>query len=237
MRQFTRQEQAALDAVAKRFSAVCENGANPHSAHLVVAGKRIGVDLRTLHSRGIGSTNPAKPRLRFDKEVFRLIGHLQTAVAKSVPGGMSVLLTVTAPIRLGSKTAAALEDKIRALLGSRPPRRDARATIHGNRTRIRFVRIASARAPKLLGFVHNPGTDPVLLFNMTAELLELLSFPSRTRPRRVGRRTDRWLVLISPRSSSCLGAYRYIYSRLRIAKGHHKVLMVLGDGSVGMLEG
>jgi hypothetical protein len=34
-----------------------------------------------------------------------------------------------------------------------------------------------------------------------------------------------------------LEAYRYIYSQLRMATGFKKILMVFGDGRVGMLTG
>ena len=48
---------------------------------------------------------------------------------------------------------------------------------------------------------------------------------------------DRWLVVISAGGISSLEAYRYIYSQLRMATDFKKVLMVFGDGSVGMLTG
>jgi hypothetical protein len=46
---------------------------------------------------------------------------------------------------------------------------------------------------------------------------------------------DRWLVMISAGGISCLEAYRYIYSQLRIATVFKKTLMVFGNGRVGML--
>jgi hypothetical protein len=51
------------------------------------------------------------------------------------------------------------------------------------------------------------------------------------------RRRSRALVVISARGSSCLGAYRYIYSQLRIATDFQKILMLFGDGRVGILTG
>src|SRR5215467_14055812 len=93
-------------------------------AYMKVAGKRVAVEIVTLESRDTGRTNSAKPRLRFDKVVTRLMERLQAAVREIVPDGTTVLLTVTAPIRLASKTAAALEDKIQNLLKRRSPGRD-----------------------------------------------------------------------------------------------------------------
>jgi threonine dehydrogenase-like Zn-dependent dehydrogenase len=48
---------------------------------------------------------------------------------------------------------------------------------------------------------------------------------------------DRWLVVVSAREASCLEAYRCIYSQLRMATDFKKIVMVFGDGQVGMLTG
>src|SRR6266566_5170697 len=156
MRDLTKQERAAIEAVARRFSATWEQGSDPPDAYIKVAGNRVAVDIKTLKRRG-------------------------------------------------------------------------------NRVRIRLLRDESERAPKMIGFVHNSDSDPLLLLNMTAELLELISAEAgRRAPQLAG---DRWLVVISAAGLSCLEAYRYIYSQLRPATDFKKTLMVFGDGHVGMLTG
>ena len=145
-------KRAALDAVAKRFSAtVADDG------HLLLAGKRVAVEFAILKRQG----HVEKTQLRFDKVVIRLMGRLQAALGKTVPDGMTVLLTVTAPIRLPSKTAGVLDEKILALLRRKSADKDEKETIHGNRVQIRLLRMASKQAPKLIGFVHNPESDPL----------------------------------------------------------------------------
>ena len=209
-----------MEAVARHFSATWEKH-----------GKHAAIHLRTLPRHGVGHGKETKPRLRFDKVVVRLMERLQDSLGKIVPEGTTVLLTVTAPIRLASKTAAELEEKIQTLLKHRLTDRDEKATIHGNGVRIRLLRDQSRQAPRMIGFVHNPETDPLLLFNMTGKLLELASGESEaTEPK-----DDEWLVVITARRSSCLEAYRYIYSQLPMPTGYQKVLMVFGDGSVGVL--
>src|SRR5881396_2477929 len=110
MRDLKKQERPAIEAVVRRFSATWEKDSDAPEASIIVAGKRVAVDITTLKWRGTGQGNAAKPRLRFDKVATRLIERLQATLGKTVPDGMTVLLTITAPIRLPSKTAAALED-------------------------------------------------------------------------------------------------------------------------------
>jgi hypothetical protein len=160
---------------------------------------------------------------------------LQATLGKTVPDGMTVLLTITAPIRLPSKTAASLEDKIQTLLQRGSPGRDEKEMIHGNGVQIRLLRGESERAPKMVGFVHNSDSDPLLLLNMTRELLELISAVAGRQASSLA--GDRWLVVISAGEISCLEAYRYIYSQLRMATDFKKILMVFGDGRVEMLTG
>jgi hypothetical protein len=235
MRELKKQERTAIEAVARRFSATWEEGSDPPDVYLMVAGKRVAVDITTLKQRGTGQDDAVKPRLRFDKVATRLIERLQATLGEAVPDGMTVLLTITAPIRLPSKTAASLEDKIQILLRRRSPGRDEKDTIHGNRVQIRLLRDESERAPKMIGFVHNPDSDPLLLLHMTCALLERIGAEAgKPAPALAG---DRWLVIISAEGISCLEAYRYIYSQLRLASDFKKVLMVFGDGRVGMLTG
>ncbi len=229
------QERAAIEAVARWFSATWEKGSNPPDAYLVVAGKQVAVEILTLKRRVAGQTDAAKPGLRFDKVATRLMERLQGTASETVPDGTAVWLTITAPIRLPSKTAASLEDKIRALLGRRSLGREEKATIHGNRVRIRLLKVDSERAPKLIGFVHNPDADPLQLLNVTREMLELIGAAAgRRAPRPAG---DRWLVVISAGEISCFEAYRSVYAQLGITTGFKKILMVFGDGSVGELTG
>jgi hypothetical protein len=104
----------------------------------------------------------------------------------------------------------------------RAPVRDVRDTVHGNRVAIRLVKHASERAQKVIGFVHNPDSDALLLLNMTTELLV-----------RRGAR-DRCLVVISAAERSCLDAFRYIYSQVHA--DFKKAVVVFGDGSAEMLS-
>src|SRR5580700_3438096 len=113
----------------------------------------------------------ATVRLRFDRVAMRFIGDVQSALHEVVPVGKTLMFTITAPIRLASKTAAALEDRVRRSLARRTARIDLAETIHGNQIRVRLLRDGAQSAPRVIGFVHNPETDPEILFDVTQSLL------------------------------------------------------------------
>jgi hypothetical protein len=230
-----KQERVAIDAVARRFKATWEEGSDSPAAFIRLAGRRVAVDITTVKRRGAGQGTSAKPRLRFDRVATRLVERLRAALGETVPDGMTVLLTITAPIRVPSKTAAALEDRIQTFLRRGSPGRDKTDTIYGNRVRIRLLRDESKRAPRMIGFVHNSDSDPLLLLDLTRELLKLISDEAGRRAPRLA--DDRWLVGMSARGVSCLQAYRYICAQLRVPTDYKKVVMVFGDGRVGMLTG
>jgi hypothetical protein len=235
MRDLKKQERTAIEAVARRFSATWEKGSGHPDAYVTVGGKRVAVDLTTLKWRGSAQANAAKPRLRFDKAVTRLIERLRAALGEAVSDGMTVVLTVTAPIRLPAKTAASLEDKMQALLRRGSPGRDKKDTIHGNRVQIRLVRGTPRRAPAVIGLVHHSDSDPQLLLNMTREWLERIGAEAARRAPRLA--DERWLVVMSAGGTSYVEVHRYICSELRLATVYKRVLMVFRDGRVGMLTG
>ncbi len=222
MKELKARERSAMDAVAKEFSATWEEGSGLRRAYLKIAGKRVAVEIRTLKQvRG----KIDKPRLRFDKVATRVIQRLREACGEIVPEGRTVLVTITAPIRLAAKTADALEERIEALLQRTTKAVNAKETVHGNHVEIRVVRGGLKRAPKLIGFVHNPETDSTLLLDRTSAWLELVGEGD----------SGGWLVVISEGDASWLEAHRAIYSQLDVPTEFRKVVLVFGDGSVESL--
>ncbi|MCC6501061.1 MAG: hypothetical protein IT313_12415 [Anaerolineales bacterium] len=231
MKEMNRQEQTAIEAAVRRFVEAQEKGDDSPDVYITVGGKRVAVDITTLKGRGVGH---AKPRLRFDKIATWFIKHMQTVLAESVPDGVTVALTITAPIRLASKTAAELEDKIRTFLRRGSTGQDKNVAINGNRIRFLCLPNEAVPAAKVIGFVHNPESDSRLLFNMTQEMLELINGEAGRRTMRVG---DRWLVAVCARDSSYSEVYRYIYSQLVAESVYKKTVVVFADRRVAMLAG
>lgn len=227
----TERERTAVEAVAQRFSATWERGSGSADADLLADGRRVAVEIRTLPRRGGG----ARPRLRFDGVATRVMERLRASAGQTAPDGVTVLLTLTAPIRLPSKTAAALEEKIRGLAGRGAAGGDERDTIHGNRVQMRVMRDGSGQAAQLVGFVHNPDSDPALLLNVAGDLVEFLGAEGGRRTRKGA--GERWLVALREGESLCAEAYRTAASQLRMPTGFQQVLVVFGDGEVEVLRG
>jgi hypothetical protein len=169
-----------------------------------------------------------KPRLRFDKVVLELIARLKASLDASVPHGMTVVFTCTAPIRLSGKTAVALSDRIVAAL-ARDARRDLSATIHDNAVRVRFVAARIKGAAKVLGFVHNP--DPgaaTALLDMTQALIETLS---AAKPK-----DGRTLTIETP-GPPAGKVWDQVYAALEAPIRSESVVMIFADATTQTLSG
>jgi hypothetical protein len=231
-----KRERAAIEAVALHVSATWEEAGGSPAAHLTVVGKRIAIEVTAIKPSKAEPGALAKPRLRFDRVVLRLIGGLQAALSKVVPDGQAVILTVTAPIRLPGKTADALEAMIRDRLARRSGPAEIKDTIHGNQIRVRLVKGVSRRMSKVIGFVHNPDSDPDVLMRLTQSLLQHIGAAAGKRaPKKFT--GDRWLVVANEDGLSHIETYRHVYSQLSIPTDFKKILMVLAGGRVETLAG
>jgi hypothetical protein len=237
MSELREQERAAIEAVAKHFSATWQEGDGDWpGAYVTIAEKRIAVDATTITQTTTGRGGLTKPRLRFDLVALRLVGGLQAALSELVPDGEAVVLTVTAPIRLPSKTAATLENRIRDCLARRSAPVEVTDTIHRNQIRVRLVKGSSRRMSKVIGFVHNPDSDPDVLLRLTQLLLQHIGAAADRRPpeKFTG---DRWLVVANNDRLSPIETYRQVYSQLSLSTDFKKILMVLAGGQVETLAG
>jgi hypothetical protein len=230
------QRQAAIEAVARHFSATWEKGGKDSpNAYVTAAGKRIAVEVTALRREIAEPGCLTKPRLRFDRVALRVVEDLRAALRELVPDDQAVILTITAPIRLASKTTAALKDRIKACLACRPAEAEIKDTIHGNQIRIRLVKDAPWRVSKVIGFVHNPGSDPDVLLNLTQLLVQHIgSAAGKCAPKEFA--GDRWLVIAHEDGFPHIETYRHIYSQLSISTDFQKILMVLSSGRVETLS-
>lgn len=170
-------------------------------------------------------------RLRFDRVVQRLVDDLRTGLGETVPRGTMALVTLTAPIRLPGKTAAALVHAVRAHV-ARSSSRDLVTTLHGNSVRVRIARHSLERAPSTLAFVHNPEPHPRRLLDCATEWLAVLGNASRAR--NVGRRR----LQVHGQGRHALAAVdRYVCSRLLDGTPFSTIVLVDDDGRNDVIAG
>jgi hypothetical protein len=143
---------------------------NKRGQAIIEALERQGIAVDIAAVKPHFETSLSTVRLRFDKVALRFIKDVQAALHEVVPDGKTLVFTITAPIRLASKTADALEVTIRAALAHRTARIDLEETINGNRIRVRLAKSVSNGA-NVIGFVHNPDSNPDILFDVTQAVL------------------------------------------------------------------
>jgi hypothetical protein len=163
---------------------------------------------------------------------LRLVRNLRDALGDAVPDGETVILTVTAPIRLPGRTATDLEGKIRTCLGSKSA--EFKDMIHGNGIRARILKHGLAPQSKVVGFVHNPDSDPGILMDLTSALIDLIGAAARE-PAPAGFSGERWLVLASEDRPSHIGTYRDVCAQLSLPAEFARILMVFDTGRVETL--
>jgi len=233
----SKQKQAAIEAISRHFSATWEKGEDPPDAYLMIARKRIAIEVATLKPRLAARDGASKPRLRFDRVALGLVRRLQAALSEAVPESKTVIVTVTAPIWQASKTASALEDIIRRCLARRSPGQgrpvEANDRIHENQIRVRVVKGGSGGTAKVIGFVHNPDPDIEALLDVTQCLIAGMG--AKAAP--AGPADERWLVLAGEERLSPIELYRLACSQLSLPAAFKKILMVLAGGRVETLTG
>jgi hypothetical protein len=179
--------------------------------------------------RGGGGHGVKPPRLRFDRVVLGLLARLRTALQDGAPSGRVAMVTVTAPIRLASKTGAEIEERARRLLRRSSANGRFAGRIHGNAVQIRIMRGGKGQATALAGFVHNRDSEPEILFDLAKALL------SRAPAAKTGRRRssrERWLVIALEDAPSWTSTYGHLCEQLFALAGYRRVLVVGADGEM-----
>jgi len=236
MGNLTRADRAAIECVARRFSATWA------AASECSAGVRMTLDGRPITlevlAMGHGKRPPrSRPRLRFDRVVLEIAGRLHTALDPHVPSDECLMITITAPILQPGKTAAVIVERVRGLLRGGSARVRLRATVYGNRIRAMGVTSVSTGAPRLVVLVHNPNSEtdvPAALFGLMRALLERVA-PSADAGAGRGSGHDRWLVLAPGEGLSHAPTLRQILTRIGIADAFDRILLVSPGGDVETL--
>ena len=229
MRKAGKTEQAAMQAVARHFSASVPESRDPADTRLTLAGKRTALAVTCIDSQAAARAKTTRPRLRFDRVALRLVDDLRTALCRSLPDGQTVLVTITAPIRLPARTAAAIEEKIRKLVATRAAPARLTDTIHGNGIQVHLLKGGTGRTARLIGFVHNPDSDPGILVDVARALLARVGSGERTPG-------PRWLIVASQNGAVPIEACRHVCSQLGIGNVFERTLAVVPGEGVASLS-
>ncbi len=108
--------------------------------------------------------------LRFDKVALRLLRSLQNEIAKEELKTKTIVLTITAPIKLPARTEYELVKQIKAIVASGKKNNSSRSIL-GNRTQIRVITQSLESGIHFIGLVHNQNVSSTTLVNMTARWL------------------------------------------------------------------
>ena len=104
--------------------------------------------------------------LRFDKAVVRFFEKLRASIEKAIPNSQTMVVTVTAPIKLPAKTAYELEGRIISFLESGIRHRRKKVSIFQNEVSFKIVTSSSKRSGNFVGLVHNQRTKSKLLLDL-----------------------------------------------------------------------
>jgi hypothetical protein len=92
----------------------------------------------------------------------------------------------------------------------------------------------SSRTSKVIGYVHNPDSDPDVLMRLTQAMLQQIS-TAASKPRLKKFTGDRWLIVANQDGFSHIETYRHVYSQLSMSTDFKKILIVLAGGRVETL--
>ncbi len=119
------------------------------------------------------SSSTTKLGLRFDRVVVRLLGNLRFFVEQTNSNQKIILMTISAPIKLATKTEKELKSKIKYLLNRKDHDQDLSISIFQNEVRLRIIEFTLNKSHKFVGLVHNPRTDPELLLDFATRWLHV----------------------------------------------------------------
>lgn len=119
------------------------------------------------------SSSTTKLGLRFDRVVVRLLGNLRFFVEQANANQKIILMTISAPIKLATKTEKELKSKIKDLLNRKDHDQDLSFSIFQNEVRLRIMEFQLNKSHKFVGLVHNPRTDPELLLDFATRWLHV----------------------------------------------------------------
>jgi len=228
-----RNERVALEPIAKHLAGARVRGRAPADASVRLAGKRIALTVVALSPQASHARRSARPSLRLDRVALEVVSRVRTAIQRQVPADRTIVVTISAPIRLAAKTAAALSSRVLNRVSGRARAERSLHRIHGNRIEIWILQGGIATTSKLVGFVHNPDVDPRIFIEVTRALLAAIGPHRRAAARRSG---ARWLLFENHGDRLPIETYRNVCQQLRLGTAFERLFVALPDGGIERLR-
>jgi hypothetical protein len=214
-------EKLVIDAVAAEFCGTWTCGEDPPDAYLMIGSREIAIEISTLTQQ---------PRTSDDMGVVRLVGELNRELGGLVPKGVTILLTLCAPL-VGKqrKTKAALTSFLREKLADSQSFTDeTRFDANGNVVSIRPIR---ERCEKIFGIILPQHSNTDIRFNAWQILENLITRKTKTCAGLVGEKAL-WLALLSDYPLASSQEYKDVLSRFSTKHPFEKIVVVTREGTV-----
>jgi hypothetical protein len=217
-------KRMAIDALAKHCLLDWQEGEEPPDAYVLLAGRRIAVDVVMIAGASGKRTGAPEARLREDAVVRRVLPRIENAVCLAVPVGKTFTFTINAPIREPAKLIAALTKMLLTHVESSAGQVEKKVTILGNRVQFCISEDGPRRTTAVTGFVfgNSPPLDVLVDAIRNVSAIVTAQAQKHIPPAFSG---DRWLVLAGSGFAADARTYRRICSVLRLPQTFQKILM------------
>jgi len=228
-----RNERIALEAIAKHLAGARIRGRARGDALVRLADNRVTLTVVALTPQAAQARRSARPHLRLDRVALEVVSRVRTAIQGRVPDKRTIVVAITAPIRVAAKTAAALSSRILSRVSGRARAERSLYRIHGNSIQIWILQGGIGTTSKLVGCVHNRDVDPRIFVEVTRALLAAIGPHRRAAARRY---RARWLLIENQDDRLPIETYQNVCQQLRLATAFERLLVALPDGRIETLR-
>jgi hypothetical protein len=231
-----RDEEFAINSLAKVYSGTWCPGENPPDAYLILGSRNIPVEISTL-TQHVTDERGTHSRLTDDLATVRFADSINDNLKDVIPDGIAIGLVLSSPIMRLQKTKRQLTEIIRSHIGNLSSlKTDMNVTINDNKVRIYLNEHGETKYKKVSAAIMNRNSSPDLLSNAAYILEDRI----KTKAKKCShlRGCDGiWLALLNEYWLTDADTYRLALSRMSLDHPFARIVLVNGDGSISALFG
>jgi hypothetical protein len=227
-------EEFAISAVGKEFSANWRLGENPPDAYLLMPSHEVAIEISTLVQLIIDDRGE-RSRISDDAPGIELANQLNAELQHLIPNDVCVGIAVRSPLLKVRKTRAALVQILREKLPEMT-RSDAVTELCLNGNIIQFCRYPRflSDSPKIRGIATHGSSNPDIGLNAQNTLADRINEKAK-KCKKIGELMPIWLVLLNEYWLADADTYRRALSSISRPHPFERILLINGDGSVSTL--